>query len=126
MTTLFIQTLDGEHKASIVGLKWSQAQSKKHVAHETMLASADGSGRIFIWNVKSGEVKARLQEGSKPVTAMEWLDGSIDATGHLLVALHPPNNLILWDTYNGKQVQLERTTGQNTGLNYRQKEDLII
>ena len=43
--------------------QWSKAWSKRHVAHEMMLASADASGRILIWNVKSGEVKTQLSEG---------------------------------------------------------------
>ncbi len=99
-----IQTLDKDHKTSVVRLKWSRAWSKKHVAHEMMLASADASGRILIWNVKSGEVKTQLAEGSRPVSDMEWLGEAVDDTGHLLLALHPPNNLVLWDTYTGQQM----------------------
>ena len=59
-----IQTLDRDHKTSVTRLKWSKAWSKRHVAHEMMLASADASGRILIWNVKSGEVKTQLTEGT--------------------------------------------------------------
>ena len=61
-----IQTLDRDHKTSVTRLKWSKAWSKRHVAHEMMLASADASGRILIWNVKSGEVKTQLTEGTVP------------------------------------------------------------
>ena len=99
-----IQTLDREHKASVTRLKWSKAWSKRHVAHEMMLASADASGRILIWNVKSGEVKTQLSENNKAIQAMEWLGEAVEDTGHLMLVLHPPNILVLWDTTNGKQV----------------------
>lgn len=99
-----IQTLDRDHKTSVIRLKWSRAWSKRHVAHEMMLASADASGKILIWNVKSGEVKSQLSEGSRPVSEMSWLGEAIEDTGHLLLALHPPNILVLWDTYSGKQI----------------------
>ena len=94
-----IQTLDRDHKTSVTRLKWSKAWSKRHVAHEMMLASADASGRILIWNVKSGEVKTQLSEGSRPIADMDWLGEAVEDTGHLLLALHPPNILVLWDTY---------------------------
>ena len=69
-----IQTLDRDHKTSVTRLKWSKAWSKRHVAHEMMLASADASGRILIWNVKSGEVKTQLSEGmSIMITGFLWL-----------------------------------------------------
>ena len=55
--------IDRDHKTSVTRLKWSKAWSKRHVAHEMMLASADASGRILIWNVKSGEMKTQLIEG---------------------------------------------------------------
>ena len=99
-----IQTLDRDHKTSVTRLKWPKSWSKRHVAHEMMLASADASGRVLIWNVKSGEVKTQLVEGSRPVVDMEWLGEAIEDTGHLLLVLHPPNILVLWDTYSGKQV----------------------
>ena len=79
-----IQTLDGEHRASVTKLRWSRAPNKKHVVSEMMLASADAAGRISIWNVKSGEVKTRLQEGSKPPAEMVWMDDRIEGTGHLV------------------------------------------
>ena len=42
--------------------------------------------------------------GSRPIADMDWLGEAVEDTGHLLLALHPPNVLILWDTYTGKQV----------------------
>ena len=99
-----VQTLDREHKASVTRLKWSKAWSKRHVSHEMMLASADASGRILIWNVKSGEVKTQLSEQSKLIQAMAWLDEAIEDTGHLLLVIHAPNLLVLWDALSGKKV----------------------
>ena len=52
---------------------------------------------IQVWNVKSGEVKARMQDTScsGPIYAFTWMDGRIENTGHLILALHPPFNLTL-------------------------------
>ena len=69
-----------------------------------MLASADASGRIIIWNVKSGEVKTQLLSDSKMIQAMEWLGEAIEDTGHLLLVIHAPNILVLWDALSGKKI----------------------
>ena len=59
-----------------------------------------------VWNVKSGEVKARMQDTSctGPIYALTWMDGRIENTGHLILGLHPPFHLILWDTSLGTKV----------------------
>ena len=59
-----------------------------------------------VWNVKSGEVKARMQDTActGPIYALTWMDGRIENTGHLILALHPPFHLILWDTSLGTKV----------------------
>ena len=41
---------------------------------------------------------------SGPIYAFTWMDGRIENTGHLILALHPPYNLILWDTSLGTKV----------------------
>lgn len=45
-----------------------------------------------------------LQDGSKPITAMTFLDGRVENTGHLLAALHPPFAFNLWDTSSGQKI----------------------
>ena len=39
-----------------------------------------------------------------PINALTWMDGRIENTGHLILALHPPYHLILWDTSLGTKV----------------------
>ena len=52
-----------------------------------------------------GEVKCRLSDGSRPIPELLWLDGNFgENNGHLLLALHLPSTLILWDTGSGQQV----------------------
>ena len=43
-------------------------------------------------------------KGSRPIADMDWLGEAVEDTGHLLLVLHPPNILVLWDTYSGKQI----------------------
>ena len=57
-----LQTLDG-HKCSVNRLAWTQTGCQaKHLSDRLTLATADVSGKILVWNVNSGEVKARLQD----------------------------------------------------------------
>ena len=103
-TTLqHVQVLD-KHRAAVCQVRWCRANTPRHPADKMTLASGDAAGNVIVWNVKTGEVKAVLQEGSKPVQAMEWMDGRVDGTGHLLAALHPPFAFVLWDTSNGTKV----------------------
>ena len=73
--------------------------------------------RCFFWNSQlsvfhnvafpafKGEVKCRLSDGSRPIPELLWLDGNFgENNGHLLLALHLPSTLILWDTGSGQQV----------------------
>ena len=98
-----VQVLE-KHRSSVVSVKWTKAPTKKHPADRLTLATSDATGHIVVWNVKSGEVKALMQEGNKPVTEMEWCDGSFENSGHLLAAMHPPFSFVLWDTSNGTAV----------------------
>ncbi len=91
-------------------VSWARAPTPKHPADKLTLASADSSGKIVVWNVKTGEVKTRLEDSdsssgsNRPVHEMCWLDGRVEGTGHLLAALHPPFSLVLWDTAAGAPV----------------------
>lgn len=54
-------------------------------------------------------------KGSRPIADMDWLGEAVEDTGHLLLALHPPNILVLWDTYSGKQIW-RKIYGNETAL----------
>ena len=42
-----------EHRASVTQIRWNRAPTFKHVADRLTLASADTTGTILIWNVKT-------------------------------------------------------------------------
>ena len=64
--------------------------------------------QIISWDVMSGEVSKQVRDGNQPVGGLAWLAGP--ATGQhsgdaaLLLALHPPNHLILWNMDTGAKV----------------------
>ncbi len=97
------QTLD-KHRSLVTKVQWLRALTQRHAADRLTLASADSAGHVVVWNAKSGEAKAVLRDGSRPVHELEWADGRVENTGHLLLALHPPATLVLWDTASGSKV----------------------
>ena len=46
----------------------------------------------------------QFQDGNQVVTDLRWLDGRIQKTSHLLLAVHPPNHLVLWNSLTGAKV----------------------
>ncbi len=98
-----VQVLD-KHRSLVTQVAWCRAPTAKHPADRLTLASADATGHIVVWNVKTGEVKAVLQEGNKAIQQMAWMDSKVENSGHLLAALHPPFSLVLWDTAAGSKV----------------------
>ena len=112
---LCFQTFSGSYDISIFGRfgknigKYLQYNQDLNVI---VNCGFDGENVIIlsnlfqIWNVKSGEVKVRLHDTSctGPINALTWMDGRIENTGHLILALHPPYHLILWDTSLGTKV----------------------
>ena len=46
----------------------------------------------------------QVQDGNLPVVDLMWLDGRVERTGRLLLAVHPPNHLVLWNTQTGTKV----------------------
>ncbi|KAH3790792.1 hypothetical protein DPMN_168999 [Dreissena polymorpha] len=101
---LVIQVLNW-HKSSVVKVKWS----RENYAHDLgspyslRLASADTSGNIIVWDVAQGEPKSECCDGNKPILGMEWLPWQ-DASRDLLVALHPPYAVILWNADTGTKL----------------------
>lgn len=129
----FVDVIRSLLLVSVTKVLWCKAPTPKHPADKMTLASADVNGHIIIWNVKvislaqtlfsamsrpvgfltrslqTGEVKVTMQENSRAVQEMQWLDGRWDGSGHLLAALHPPFTFVLWDTSNGAQVRLQNS-----------------
>lgn len=104
VTVQVAQVLD-RHRGYVVKVKWARENYRHDLAspYSLRLASADYNGKILIWDVASGVVGAECFEGSKPVADMEWVSMQ-DISHDLLVALHPPSTLVLWNTENGSKL----------------------
>uniref|UniRef100_A0A8D0AIT4 WD repeat-containing protein 11 n=1 Tax=Sander lucioperca TaxID=283035 RepID=A0A8D0AIT4_SANLU len=103
-TSQTIQVLE-RHKANVVKVKWSRENYYHNVSSPycLRLASGDASGKIIVWDVVSGTVHCEIQEHSKPIQDMEWLWNQ-DASRDLLLAIHPPNYIVLWNGDTGTKL----------------------
>lgn len=90
-----IQSLD-KHKHMVNRILWGVGQQKK-------LVSSDTNGNIIVWNIPSGKSKFCLQDSKSSATSMAWLTG-YDEGNHLLLTLHPPYSIVLWDTLSGCKI----------------------
>ncbi|KAF3842420.1 hypothetical protein F7725_024371 [Dissostichus mawsoni] len=91
-TSQTIQVLE-RHKANVV----------KSSPYCLRLASGDASGKIIVWDVVSGTAHCEIQEHSKPIQDLEWLWNQ-DASRDLLLAIHPPNYIVLWNGDTGTKL----------------------
>ncbi|XP_041124684.1 WD repeat-containing protein 11 isoform X2 [Polyodon spathula] len=104
VTAQTIQALE-RHKANVVKVKWA----RENYHHDTgspyslRLASADVSGKIIVWDVMAGTARCEIQEYSKPIQDMEWMWNQ-DASRDLLLAVHPPNYIVLWNADTGTKL----------------------
>ncbi|KAG8435620.1 hypothetical protein GDO86_013532 [Hymenochirus boettgeri] len=99
-----LQVLE-KHKASVVKVKWARENYHHNLGspYSLRLASADASGKIIVWDVSSGTTRCEIQEHSKPINDMQWL-WSQDASRDLLLAIHPPNLIVLWNADTGTKL----------------------
>jgi len=88
-----------KHRSAVTKTVWSGADDR-----QLTLASADTSGRILIWDVVKGDCVRQFQDGNLPITDIRWMDGRIEKSSHLLLCVHPPNHLILWNALTGLKV----------------------
>lgn len=89
----------------IYKVKWARENYRHNLAspYGLRLAAADHNGHIYIWDAVSGKVGADCCDGTRPVSDMEWV-GVQDISHDLLLALHPPYHLVLWNTENGSRL----------------------
>ncbi|XP_003377011.1 putative bromodomain and WD repeat-containing protein 2, partial [Trichinella spiralis] len=102
-----VQTLPG-HVGKVIKVRWSRADSLRHATdlHDwyLRLASADSLGRIIVWNVLQAQVRCEFGESNAAaVVDMQWLCCQ-DTSPDLLLALHGPATLILWNGDQGTQL----------------------
>ncbi|XP_076467443.1 WD repeat-containing protein 11-like [Babylonia areolata] len=99
-----IQVLD-KHKGFVTQVKWAHENYHHDLnsPYSLRLASADNTGAIVTWDVAQGTSRTEFSDGNKPVHALEWLRNQ-DASRDLLLALHPPYSLILWNADTGTRL----------------------
>ncbi|KAK3553827.1 hypothetical protein QTP70_012210 [Hemibagrus guttatus] len=103
-TAQTIQVLE-RHKANVVKVKWSRENYHHNLSspYSLRLASADAAGKIIVWDVVSGMAHCEIQEHSKPIQDMDWLWNQ-DVSHDLLLAVHPPNYVVLWNGDTGTKL----------------------
>ncbi|KAK9541820.1 hypothetical protein VZT92_001838 [Zoarces viviparus] len=103
-TSQTIQVLE-RHKANVVKVRWSRENYYHNLSSPycLRLASGDASGKIIVWDVVSGTAHCEIQEHSKPIQDLEWL-WTQDASRDLLLAIHPPNYIVLWNGDTGTKL----------------------
>ncbi|XP_069609757.1 WD repeat-containing protein 11 isoform X3 [Ranitomeya imitator] len=103
-TAQTLQVLE-KHKSDIVRVKWARENYHHNLGspYALRLASADASGKIVVWDVTTGTTRCEIQEHSKPIHDMQWL-WSQDASRDLLLAVHPPNLIVLWNADTGTKL----------------------
>ncbi|XP_077206059.1 WD repeat-containing protein 11 [Paroedura picta] len=103
-TAQTLQVLE-RHKANVVKVKWAKENYHHNVGspYSLRLASADVTGKIIVWDVATGAARCEIQEHTKPIQDMQWL-WSQDASRDLLLAVHPPNYIVLWNADTGTKL----------------------
>lgn len=103
-TSQTIQVLE-RHKANVVKVRWSRENYHHNLSspYSLRLASGDAAGKIIVWDVVSGTAHCEIQEHSKPIQDLEWLWNQ-DASRDLLLAVHPPNYIVLWNGDTGTKL----------------------
>ncbi|PIK52366.1 hypothetical protein BSL78_10734 [Apostichopus japonicus] len=103
-TIQVLQTLDN-HRTNVVKVKWAKEHYTYRylVPYTLRLASAESNGLIIIWDVANGCPRTSFSEGTKGVGDLEWLSTQ-DASHDLLLALHPPYSVVLWNADTGTKL----------------------
>ena len=83
-----------KHKTPVCQVAWSHHLDNRRL----VLASADTSGQIISWDVASGEFVKIVSDGNLEIRDLVWVGDC-----HLL-AVHPPNHLVLWDMMTGAKI----------------------
>ena len=103
-TAQTLQVLE-KHKADIVKVRWARENYHHNIGSPycLRLASADVTGKIIVWDVAAGVAQCEIQEHVKPIQDVQWLWNQ-DASRDLLLAIHPPNYIVLWNADTGTKL----------------------
>jgi len=91
-TVQVVQCLN-KHRANVVVVDWVTSDTDR-----LKLASGDAAGQIVSWDLHAGEHLRQVHDGNLPVHQLRWVSSTS------LLAVHPPNHLVLWDMVAGTKV----------------------
>ncbi|XP_065071327.1 WD repeat-containing protein 11-like [Rhopilema esculentum] len=97
-TVQVIQTFH-HYTSAIVKVRWAHDNNNHdlNTPYNMKLAAADQAGHVMVWDVGNGKLLQEFSEPGKPVHEMHWLK-NIDAPNSLLLVLHAPGQLVLFNT----------------------------
>lgn len=86
-------------------MKWAHENYHHDFAspYKLRLASGDTSGHVIVWDIVQGKAVTEFFDGNKAILDLEWLS-SQDACHDLLVVLHSPSSLVLWNADTGTKL----------------------
>lgn len=102
-----VQVLEG-HRASVTCVAWSPLQYSRYAqgAPTLVLASADTTGRIIVWDVETARIlhdvqykqtSALTKSTPRAVRDLQWLPMRADSGQDMFLSLYYPSPLVLWD-----------------------------
>merc|ERR1711963_804091 len=115
------------HPGWVLAVAWSP--------NETRVASGDKSGRIIIWDPKTGkQVGTTMARHTKFITALAWEPLHLDGSCRKLASASNDGNVIIWDTILGKcllsltshTMSVKCLKWGGTGLIYSASQDRTI
>ncbi|CAG0912849.1 unnamed protein product [Notodromas monacha] len=113
-----IQCLN-KHKAAVTRVKWQNNRKCTSLTNPSrmLLASCDSLGNILVWDAHSISPVMAMQDGNKPILALEWVP-HFDETENLIAALHPPYSVVVWDALSGNKIWKKSYTEQLIGMDF--------
>lgn len=103
------------HTAPCTKVKWARDNYHHDLnsPYILRLASGDAAGNVILWDIPQGISVTEFSDGNRPILDLEWLRVQ-DACHDLLVVLHAPSSMILWNADTG--TKLWKKTFQETLL----------
>lgn len=94
-----------QHTAPCTKVKWARDNYHHdfNSPYILRLASGDTAGNVIVWDISQGTAVTEFSDGNRPVLDLEWL-AIQDACHDLLVVLHAPSSMILWNADTGTKL----------------------
>lgn len=102
VTHQLVQTLCDGHQRAVTLVCWQRAKLEPNALRRAVLATADVTGVVCVWDIGEGVVTARLAGGSA-VTRLCWLYNT-EGSAHLLLVSYADYVIKLWDSISAQCV----------------------